>query len=63
MEDKVANHWLFIPKSKYNNKQPMVINPKETWGEFAKSMINFEEPKIVPVNSVGNNFDPSKRKF
>ena len=40
-----------------------MIDPNETWGEFISSMVGFDDPKMVPLESLPDDFDPKKRKF
>ena len=41
----------------------MVIDPNETWGEMFYSVIRFQDPKLVPLDSLSKDFDPTKRKW
>ncbi len=41
----------------------MIIDPNESWKEFFSSMINFSDPKVVPVSKLPKDFDPSQRRF
>ena len=38
-----------------------MIDPNETWGQFLKSMLLFDEPKTVPVDSLPEGYDPAKK--
>jgi len=50
---------LTRPKS----KEQVIIDPHESWKEFFSSMINFSDPKVVPVSKLPKDYDPSKRRF
>ena len=41
----------------------MVIDPNESWSEFISSMAGFDDPKMVPLDSLPEDFDPKQRKF
>lgn len=47
----------------YEKKQDLVIDPNESWKDFFKSMIAFEEPKLVPVDSLSEEQHPKNRKL
>lgn len=40
-----------------------VFDPNESWRDFFFSMLEFWDPKIVPLNQLSKDFDPKKRKF
>lgn len=52
-----------LRKSWVIRKKEVVIDPNETWREFVSSVIGFEDPKTVPVDSLPEDFNPSNRKF
>lgn len=39
------------------------MDPNETWREFFSSMIEFRDPKIVPLGSLPEEFDPKERRW
>ena len=49
--------------SRITRKPAVVIDPNETWGQFFKSMLAFDEPKTVPKDSLPEDYDPAKKRF
>ena len=50
MKDREANKYLFINKEKKNLEG--VFDPREKWGDFLKSILLFQDPKIIPLSSL-----------
>ena len=41
----------------------MVIDPNETWGQFISSIIEFKEPKMIPVDELPGEYNPENRRL
>lgn len=54
-----ANKFLF--KKKQVNKKEVIIDPNESWREFFRSMLGFDEPKVIPLNKMPKGFNPEER--
>ena len=54
--DEAANRFLFI-KKKFLNTQGY-FDPNESWKDFFHSMVEFRDPKIVPIKRLNGEFDP-----
>ena len=45
------------------DNEEMVIDPNESWSDFFKSMVNLDQPKVVPLSKLPKGYDPTKRRF
>ena len=39
----------------------MVIDPKESWSQFFSSMVNLDQPKVIPLSEAPEDYNPNNR--
>jgi hypothetical protein len=49
-------------EEEWNNKD-LVVDIRETWGEFVKRQVNFEDPKMVPREDLPAEFQPHRSLY